>query len=75
MREQRAHIMKTQDNQSTDRDSDLSAADELLALKLKIKHICIEFDKINWEWDASSTQCLVDSLAETVQDKSGYWTC
>ena len=63
------------ENQSNDINLDLSAADELLALKLKIKHICIEFDKINYDWDQSSTQCLVDDLEETVQDKFGNWTC
>ena len=69
-------IMKKQDNQSNDSNLDLSAADELLALKLKIKDFCIEFDKTSWGWDGScGTERLVDELAETVQDKSGYWTC
>ena len=69
-------IMNKQDNQSNDSNLDLSAADELLALKLKIKDFCIEFDKTSWGWDGDcGTERLVDELAETVQDKSGYWTC
>jgi hypothetical protein len=68
--------MKKQDNQSNDSNLDLSAADELLALKLKIKDFCTEFDKTSWGWDGScGTECLVDALAETVQDKFGNWTC
>jgi hypothetical protein len=68
--------MKKQDNQSNDSNLDLSAADELLALKLKIKDFCIEFDKTSWGWDGDcGTQCLVDDLEETVQDKFGNWTC
>ena len=69
-------IMKKQDNQSNDSNLDLSAADELLALKLKIKDFCIEFDKTSWGWDGDcGTQRLVDELEETVQDKFGDWTC
>ena len=69
-------IMKKQDNQSNDSNLDLSAADELLALKLEIKNFCIEFDKTSWGWDGDcGTQCLVDDLAETVQDKYDDWTC
>ena len=37
--------MPKQNNQSNDSNLDLSTADELLALKLKIKDFCIEFDK------------------------------
>ena len=69
-------IMKKQDNQSNDSNLDLSAADELLALKLKIKDFCIEFDKTSWGWDGDcGTQCLVDDLEETVKDKYDDWTC
>ena len=69
--------MKKQDNQSNGSNLDLSAADELLALKLKIKDFCIEFDKTSWgNWDGDcGTQCLVDDLEETVKDKFGNWTC
>ena len=64
------------ENQSNDNNLDLSAADELLTLKLKIKDFCIEFDKTSWGCDGDcGTERLVDALAETVQDKSGYWTC
>ena len=74
--QQGAHIMNKQDNQKNDSNLDLSAADELLALKLEIKNFCIEFDKTSWGWDGDcGTQCLVDDLAETVQDKYGNWTC
>ena len=74
--QQGAHIMNKQDNQKNDSNLDLSAADELLALKLKIKDFCIEFDKTSWGWDGDcGTQCLVDDLVETVQDKFGNWTC
>ena len=49
---------------------------ELAELKLKIKDFCIEFDKTSWGCDGDcGTERLVDALAETVQDKSGYWTC
>jgi len=41
---------KTKLNQSNDSNLDLSAADELLALKLKIKNFCIEFDGTSWGW-------------------------
>ena len=67
---------KTKLNQSNDSNLDLSAADELLALKLKIKDFCIEFDKTSWGWDGDcGTEYLVDDLKETVQDKYGDWTC
>ena len=68
--------MNKQDNQTNDNNFGLSAADELLDLKLKIKDFCIKFDKTSWGWDGDcGTQCLVDDLVETVQDKSGNWTC
>ena len=68
--------MNEQDNQSNDSNLGLSAADELLALKLKIKDFCIEFDKTSWGWDGDcGTQCLVDDLEETVKDKYDDWTC
>lgn len=74
--QQGAHIMSKQDNQSNDSNLNLSAADELLALKLKIKDFCIKFDKTSWGWDGDcGTQWLVDDLAETVQDKYEDWTC
>ena len=68
--------MSKQDDQPNDSNLDLSAADELLALKLKIKDFCIEFDKTSWGWDGDcGTQYLVDSLEETVKDKYDDWTC
>jgi hypothetical protein len=68
--------MNEQDNQSNDSNLGLSAADELLALKLKIKDFCIEFDNTIWGCNGDiGAQRLADSLAETIQDKFGNWTC
>ena len=68
--------MSKQDDQPNDSNLDLSAADELLALKLKIKNFCIKFDGTSWGLDGDcGTEYLVDDLKETVQDKYGDWTC
>ena len=49
---------------------------ELAELKLKIKDFCIEFDNTIWECNGDyGAQRLADSLAETIQDKFGNWTC
>ena len=49
---------------------------ELAELKLKIKDFCIEFDNTIWECNGDyGASCLADSLAETIQDKFGNWTC
>jgi len=68
---------KNRDGQSAGVDSsDLLASEELLALKLKVKEFCIQFDKTSWGWDGDcGTQRLVDNLEETVQDIYGNWTC
>ena len=49
---------------------------ELAELKLKIKDFCIEFDNTIWECNGDyGASRLADSLAETIQDKFGNWTC